>query len=529
MTTADDRIRLYPLLGEAETIMHDGRLEEAARLVMSHLGRHRNEPRGTALLGRIAMRLGALMQSELFLTRALEAGIRDFEVRYELASVLDQQQRLTEADQHFAQLVEETNNVELKARRALVLDKLGHHERALQLLQETTADRPDDPQYWIGLATSLRAAGRVSEAVSAYRRALSLDFERGEAWWGLASIKKQIFGDDDIKRMQEAIRIAVDVRNIAPLNFALARALHDRGDHREAFEHYSEGNRLRAEDLAYNSNELTKEVAELKQTIDASTVQSFSKTPVGEVIPIFIVSLPRSGSTLLEQMLASHSDIEALGELPYIPAILRSMMEMVTRRSRMTVPQLLTALTPDQAEAMGQDYLRRASVHRKTDKDYIVDKLPHNWSNILLVRRMLPQARFIDIRRNAMDCCFSNFTQSFSSAHASSFRLADIGKCYRDYVDLMDHINDIAPNLVHHVDYEALVENAEPRLREIFAYLGLPWDPATLEFHKLDRVVRTPSSEQVRRPLNRDGIAVWKPYKEWLSPLTEVLGPLALK
>ena len=158
------------------------------------------------------------------------------------------------------------------------------------------------------------------------------------------------------------------------------------------------------------------------------------------------------------------------------------------------------------------------------DRRLFIDKLPHNWSNILFIRRILPQARFIDIRRDPMDCCFSNFTQSFSSAHASSFALRDIGQCYVDYLRLMAHLDTVAPGMVHHVDYERLVEDAESEMRSTLDFLGLAWDPAVLEFHKLDRVVRTPSSEQVRRPLNRDGMAVWKPYAEWLGPLRDVLG-----
>jgi hypothetical protein len=191
------------------------------------------------------------------------------------------------------------------------------------------------------------------------------------------------------------------------------------------------------------------------------------------------------------------------------------------------VPQLIAALSPDQAAAMGQDYLRRARLHRKAGKRYFVDKLPHNWSNILFLRKILPQAKFLDIRRPAMDCCFSNFTQSFSRAHASSFALADIGQCYVDYVRLMTHLDRVAPGLVHHIDYAAMVADPEPQLRPALAHLGLDWDPALLEFHKLDRVVRTPSSEQVRRPLNRDGMEVWRPYAEWLGPLRDTLGSLA--
>ena len=191
------------------------------------------------------------------------------------------------------------------------------------------------------------------------------------------------------------------------------------------------------------------------------------------------------------------------------------------------MPQLIAQIPDAAAAAMGQDYLRRAALHRKTDRGFFIDKLPHNWSNILFIRRILPQAKFLDIRRDAMDCCFSNFSQSFSRAHASSFRLTDIGQCYSDYVRLMAHLDRVAPTLVHHIDYDAMVADPEAELRPALAYLGLKWDPALLDFHKLDRVVRTPSSEQVRRPLNRDGMDVWKPYAEWLGPLRDTLGRLA--
>src|SRR3546814_9249536 len=220
-------------------------------------------------------------------------------------------------------------------------------------------------------------------------------------------------------------------------------------------------------------------------------------------------------------MLGSHPGIEPVGELAYAPAILRGAMEMATRSDLVTFPQLVSGLHPDQAAAMVQNYLRRASLHRRTDKRYFVDKLPHNWSNILFLRRILPQAKFLDIRRPAMDCCFSNFTQNFSRAHAASFALADIGQCYVDYVRLMTHLGRAAPGLVHHIDYAAMVGDPEPHLRAALSHLGLAWDPAVLEFHKLDRVVRTPSSEQVRRPPNRDGTEVWRPYADWLGPLRD--------
>lgn len=529
MTTATPHRTLsaFPLLIRATSLADAGRLEDAAQQVIAHLRQHPDEPQGLAKLGEIAMLLGALGQSEHFLRRAIAAGARDVHVRRHLASVLNQQERPGEAAVLFAALESEIDDPAIPAMHALILERLGRHDEARAIQLRLTTQHGDKPHHWLSYGHSLRAAGEVDEAVAAYRHAIAADEECGEAWWALANIKNRLFTDADVEQMQRMIAIAIDVRNSAPLHFALARALHDRGRYREAFDHYLQGNQQRAEDIGYDARELTAEVSEIEKSASPAFIDTLPEAPANDSVPIFIVSLPRSGSTLLEQMLGSHPAIEPVGELPYAPAILRGAMEMATRRANMTVPQLVAGLPPEPAAAMGEDYLRRVRPHRKTDRPFFIDKLPHNWSNILFLRRILPQAKFLDIRRAPMDCCFSNFTQSFSRAHASSFRLADIGQCYVDYVRLMRHLDRVAPNMVHHIDYEAMIESPEAHLKPALAYLGLEWDPAVLEFHKLDRVVRTPSSEQVRRPLNRDGLEVWRPYAEWLQPLRDVLGPLA--
>ena len=525
--TLHGTVSAFPLLIRATSLANAGRLEEAAKQVMAHLRERPNEPQGLAKLGEIAMLLGALGQSEHFLRRALAAGARDVAVRRHLASVLNQQERLDEAAALFAALESETDDPVIPAMHALILDKLGHNAEAQAIQRRLAEQHGDKPHHWISYGHSLRAAGDVDAAIAAYRNAIAADDECGEAWWALANIKSRVLTDADVDHMQRMIGIAIDVRNSAPLHFALARALHDRGRYREAFDHYEQGNQQRADDIGYDPRELTAEVAEVEAAVNPAFVAALGDQPVGDAVPIFIVSLPRSGSTLLEQMLGSHPAIEPVGELPYAPAILRGAMEMATRRGKVTVPQLIAQIPDAAAAAMGQDYLRRAALHRKTDRSFFIDKLPHNWSNILFIRRILPQAKFLDIRRDAMDCCFSNFSQSFSRAHASSFRLADIGQCYADYVRMMAHLARVAPTLVHPIDYDAMVADPESQLRPALAYLGLDWDPALLDFHKLDRVVRTPSSEQVRRPLTRDGMDVWKPYAEWLGPLRGALGPLA--
>jgi tetratricopeptide (TPR) repeat protein len=519
--------RVYPGLTQAARLAEDGRYEQAAAVLMNHLRQNPDEPRGMAMLGQVAVWLGALGQAEYFLRRAIARGVNEMTVRRALASVLNQQERPGEAKAMFESLAREDGDPTLAAVHANILEKLGRSEEALQVQQRLAEENPDRPPFWVSYAYGLRSAGRVDEAIAAYRRAIEADFEFGEAWWGLASIRKKIFTDEDVATMRRALSIAIDIRNSAPLHFALARALHDRGQYEEAFAHYTEGNRQRAEDIGYNAAELTTEIDEVERTVDAAYLQRFEGGAAGDVTPIFVISLPRSGSTLLEQMLGTHRSIEAAGELPYIPALLRSAMEMATRRGKVTVPALIASLPPEQATALGQEYLRRAALHRKTERPFFIDKLPHNWNNVAFIRRILPQARFIDIRRAAMDCCFANFCQSFSSAHPASFTLSDVAQSYRDYVRLMEHLDRVARGLVDHVRYEELIEQPERQLRRLLDSLGLPWDPAVLEFHRLDRVVRTPSSEQVRRPLNREGMQAWLPYEQWLGPLREALGPLA--
>lgn len=516
-----------PLISQARAHFQQDQFEAAAKSLIAHLRQRPGDPEALSILGQTALMLGALGQAERFLRQAMAAGANGIDERRALVSVVNQQERLGEALALIEGFDGYDTDVDLRAIRGGILNKLGRSDEAMAIYARLAEENPGRPQMWIAHGHDLRAAGRVDEAISAYRRALAADSEFGDAWWGLASIKRPVLTDEDIEKMQQMRALAVDVRNSAPIEFSLARAFHDRERFREAFEHYSEGNRLRAESLNYDRGELTREVAESERLATPEFMAALDREPLGEDRPVFIVSLPRSGSTLLEQMLGSHPAIEPIGELPYVPAILRTAMELATRHGRPTVPQLVAGLSDDQAATMGQDYLRRVSYHRKTDRPAFIDKLPHNWSNILFIRRILPQARFIDIRRPAMDCCFSNFTQSFTSAHAASFALEDIGQCYVDNVRMMNHLKQVAPGLVHHTDYERLVDFPQDEISRVLEYLDLPWDDAVLGFHQLDRVVRTPSSEQVRRPLNRDGIDVWKPYAAWLGPLRNVLGDLA--
>jgi tetratricopeptide (TPR) repeat protein len=527
VTGSPGTLAASPLVTEALRLSEAGNKERAAQLLIEHLRRHPDEPRGMVALGTVAMQLGALEQAAHFLRKGIARGQTGFDVKRNLVSVLAQQERLALVEPMVVALAAETGDPSLEALHANILERLGRSEEALALQKKQTELFPSKPHVWVAYGHGLRAAGKVDEAVAAYRKAIEVDPEFGEGWWGLAGIRGEVITDADIDAMHAALKIAVDLRNVAPIHFALARAYAGRKDYEQAFRHFEMANGLRAESVGYDPSELTNEVDEVVRTVDAAFINRLPDAREDKDQPVFIVSLPRSGSTLLEQMIGSHPMVEPIGELPYIPAILRSFMELATRRGKITVSQAIAAMTDEQAAAFGRDYLARAALHRKTDRPMFIDKLPQNWSNVLFIKRILPQARFLDIRRPAMDCCFSNFTQSFTSAHSSSFTLEHIGQCYVDYVRLMDHLDAVAPGLVHHVRYDALVDDPQSQLEPALEYLGLPWDDRVLRFHELDRVVRTPSSEQVRRPLNRDGMQIWAPYSRWLDPLRKALGNLA--
>lgn len=515
----------YPRLHEAQQLFRDKKRDAASKVLIEHLRENRDEPRGLALLGTIALESGAFSQAEVFLRRAISLGASEYEVKRALASALLHQDRLDDALAAFTELEQESGDLDASATCATLLDRLGRTDEALAVHARIAADERADSRHLIAYGHALRFAGRTDEAIAIFRRVVDEDPERGAAWWGLADIKSKVLANEDLETMEKAAETAVDILNLEPLHMALGRGWHARGEHERAFEHYREGNRLRAELLKYDPNELSMEVDEFIRMTAGRDLGTPASTEGS--IPVFLISLPRAGSTLLEQILGRHPSIEATGELPYIRAVMRTTLEMRMRHGRISVPELLMQLGPDEARALGAEYLRRAALHRHEGTRYFIDKMPSNWSDILFIRMILPQARFIEIRRDAMDCCFSNFTHHFGSAHAASFDLVHQARACVDYTRLMDHLNATSPRLICSVRYEELIDDPDRELSRVLDYLDLEWDDSLLRFYESERSVRTPSAEQVRQPLNRSGMGTWKPYAKWLGPLIDTLGPLA--
>lgn len=504
-------------LMQAALALHDNQLHVAEPLLKAYLKRDPFDARAIRMLAELAGRIGRYKDAETLLRRAVELAPGFTAARANLALVLYRQNHAPEALTLLdAVIADEPDNPGHANLKAAALGRLGGFEDAIALYEKVLHDAPGQPRVWLSYGHMLKTVGRRDDGIAAYRRALSLLPTLGDAWWSLANLKTVRFDDADIAAMEAALaREDLDVEDRFHLDFALGKAFEDRRDAVQSFAHYDAGNALRRTRIVYDADETSafvdRSIAVLTpEFLDARRGQGYDAPD-----PIFVLGMPRAGSTLIEQILASHSLVEGTTELPDMPALARRIADY---------PDGLATLSADALREIGEDYLRRAAIQRRTDRPFFIDKLPNNWAHVALIHLALPNARIIDARRDPLDCCFSNFKQHYARGQTFSYALDDLGRYYRDYVRLMTHVDAVLPGRVHPVDHEALLENTEAEVRALLAACGLAFEPACLAFHETERAVRTASSEQVRRPINRDGVDAWRPYDQWLGPLRSALG-----
>jgi tetratricopeptide (TPR) repeat protein len=507
--------RWHPRLIEAAAAMHDNRLDIAERLLKAHLKDDPFDVRAIRMLAELAARIGRLSDSETLLRRALEIAPDFTPARANLASVLGRLGRPAEAlellDGLFEAEPDWIGHINLKA---ATLGRLGDFEQAIELYESVLKRAPNQPRLQMTYGHMLKTIGRQEESVRAYRKALQLMPTLGDAWWSLANLKTMSFDDDDLEAMQRALTSAdLNDDDRFHLHFALGKALHDVGRTDDAFAHYAKGNALRRTYHPFRSRGITTLV---DRSIEAFTAKVLSR-PGGYQgsDPIFIVGMPRAGSTLVEQILASHSLVEGTAELPEMPKL---------ARARKNYPASAVDMKPDERQEAGEEYLQRTSVQRRTERPFFIDKLPNNWMYVPFIHLVLPNAKIIDARRHPLACCFSNFRQHFARGQDFTYDLEDLGHYYSDYVRLMAHVDTVLSGRVHRVIYERMVQNTEAEVRALLEYCGLEFEPACLEFHKTERPVRTASSEQVRRPIYKDAMKEWRRYDRHLGPLKDALG-----
>ncbi|GMM60319.1 tetratricopeptide repeat-containing sulfotransferase family protein [Novosphingobium pituita] len=508
-----------PRLLAAASAMNANRLPEAEPLLRALLREDPFDVRAIRLFAELAGRIGRYGDAENLLRRAIELDPAFTPARANLALVLYRTNRAAEALDQLAQVTREDPDNPSHANLAAAANgRIGAFDAALALYEKVLADAPAQPRVWMSYGHMLKTVGRQADGVAAYRRALALMPGLGEAWWSLANLKTVRFSDEDIAAMEQALSDpGLGAEDRWHLDFALGKAFEDRREAQTAFAHYAAANALRRKRIPYKADETTATIDAMIAVATPALFEAGEGAGCPAPDPIFVVGMPRAGSTLVEQILASHSQVEGTSELPDIAQLARKVPDY---------PAGLAKLTREDLRAMGESYLHTTRIQRHTARPLFIDKMPNNWVHVPLIRLILPRARIIDARRHPLGCCFSNFKQHFARGQGFSYDLEDMGRYYADYVRLMAHVDAVQPGAVHRVIYEAMVEETETQVRALLAACGLPFEEACLAFHKTERAVRTASSEQVRQPIFREGTSAWKPFEPWLDPLRAALGPV---
>jgi tetratricopeptide (TPR) repeat protein len=520
--------RVAPEVSQATSLFSDGDLAAAEIIIRAFLVKHGNHVEAMRLLARIALKRDVLDDAQLLLESVLEQAPDYRAARHDYALVLLERHQYLAARRELAQLRElEPANRQYRTLYAATCVGLGEHERAIELYRELLAEADDasgSADLHLSVAHALKTLGRTDAAIDAYREAARARPRFGDAYWSLANLKTYGFSDDEIARMQAD----ESVPDVAPVDryhlcFALGKAFEDRHDYEQSFRYYELGNALKKSESRYRPEILETNTAKQREVCSAELFAQRPRVGAQSPDPIFIVGLPRSGSTLLEQILASHSQVEGTQELGDIPRIVLDLQGREPDLFNPRYPAVLAGLDSDDFLRLGEKYLADTRVYR-TGKPFFIDKMPNNFRHIGLIHLMLPNAKIIDARREPMACCFSNFKQLFARGQEFTYSIEDLARYYRTYLDLMSHWDEVLPGRVLRVRHEDVVAELESNVRRILDFCALEFEPACIEFHKTARSVRTASSEQVRRPIFREGLDQWKHYQQWLSPLKVALG-----
>jgi tetratricopeptide (TPR) repeat protein len=520
---------LPPPILTAFGMFADGEIHAAEHIVRQYLSSHGDHVEGMRLLAQVCMKLDIVDEAEFLLEQLLGRAPDYHAARYEYAVALLARHRHVRAREQIEKLLEiDPDNRIYRTTLATTCSGAGDYARALPLYREIVAETPGDPELHLSMAHALKTLGRTPQAIESYRAAASLRPQYGEAYWSLANLKTYRFTEDEIAQMRAAEGApGIPLADRYHLCFALGKALEDRGEYAPSFVFYERGNALKKSECRYRPEPLERN-ARLQASI--CTRQFFGARQGGgcpDPSPIFIVGMPRAGSTLIEQILASHSRVEGTMELAEIPRLVQDLHGRApSAATTPRYPGILAELTAADFAAMGEKYLSDTRIYR-TGRAFFVDKMPNNFRNLGLIHLILPNARIIDARRDPLACCFSNYKQLFASGQQFTYGIDDIARYYRMYVELMDHWNAVLPGRILKVRHEEVVQDLEGNVRRMLEFCGLEFEPGCLEFHKTERNVHSASSEQVRRPLNREGVDQWRRYEPWLGSLKEALGTLA--
>jgi tetratricopeptide (TPR) repeat protein len=517
---------LPPQIVTATGMLEDGELLPAEKIVREYLLKHGNDVEAMRLLAKIGLQLNVLDDAELLLENVLLLAPDYTAARYDYARVLLERHKHALARAELDKLLQmEPGNRAYCMSYAAACAGLGEHERAMVLYRKLLAETPEAEELHLSIGHAQKTLGRTSEAIESYRAAhCRADF--GDAYWSLANLKTYRFSDQEIEHMRrEEFGETTPLEDRYHFCFALGKALEDRGNYAESFDYYQRGNALKKSVSRYRPETVERNARLQMQVCTRDFFAERAGLGCPSEAPIFIVGLPRAGSTLLEQILASHSRVEGTLELPDIPRLVAELVGRDGDDDDPRYPAILASMQPQEFRRLGEAYLADTRPYR-TGKPHFIDKMPNNFRHIGLIQLILPNARIIDARREPMACCFSNFKQLFASGQEFTYGLEDIARYYLSYVALMNHWDAVLPGKVLRIQHEELVEDLTGHVHRLLAFCGLGFEPACLEFHKTDRSIRTASSEQVRQPINRAGLDQWRHFEPWLDPLKKALGIL---
>jgi tetratricopeptide (TPR) repeat protein len=514
-----------PVLMQAGIALVRNEVSEAERLLKPFLQRNPTDVAAIRMLAEVAGRIGRYEDAENLLRRALELCPSFAAARFNLAIVLHRQHRSAEAAAEIEMLLEEDpDSPAYRNLRGAVQSRMGNYEDAVGEFERVLKDRPGDPHLWMNYGHALKTIGRRDESVAAYRQCIGLRRTLGEGWWSLANLKSRVLTDADIDAMNEILAGKnLSAADRLHLHFALGTAHEDREAWATSFDHYSKGNAVRRSQIRYDAAETWGIADRTTAFMSSKRFRDLLGAGCDSRAPIFVVGMPRSGSTLVEQILASHSLIEGTKELAEISLLAGVIANKTNSRGKGLYPDSIGLLDRSDIKALGESYIRSSLVYRKTDKPLFIDKMPNNWLHVALISSILPNAKIIDVRRDPMDCCLSNFKQHFARGQHFSYSLSEVGEFYSAYVHAMNDAQIARPGTIYRLHYENLVNDIESEARALLEFLGIPFEPGCTRFWENARAVQTASSEQVRRRIYRSGLGHWRHFAPWLGILGDTL------
>jgi tetratricopeptide (TPR) repeat protein len=508
-----------------DQILNEGRLGLAERQCRAFLKKNPTHTYAMSLLSEIANRLGYFDDAEFLLEKAVEFKPNDGDLRMQYAAILRKKQKFEKTMEQVNILCNQyPDNPIYQAQKASEIMQNGDHAQAIKMFDDILNKNPYNFSTHTSKGHAQKTLGKTDKAIKSYQSAYQIKPDHGEAYFSLANLKTYSFNLDELNSMREqAKRVDLSLRDKSYFHFALAQACESIGEYEEAFFHLEKGNKIKNDQSKYSIERMD---AELQAQIDVCDEDFFNDLGSGGYAtkdPIFILGLPRAGSTLIEQILASHSMIDGTLELPNILSIAQSLRGDDIYGKLGNYPKSMKSLSLEQRESFGKSFIGDTRMHRK-DAPMFTDKMPNNFRHIGLIHLIMPNAKIIDARRYPLDCCFSMFKQLFAQGQEFSYGLAEAGSYYRSYVKLMDHWDKVLPNKILRVNNEDVIEDLEGQVKRMLDFLELPFEEECVLFHETDRSVRTASSEQVRQPINKKGMGRWKPYAKNLKPLLESIG-----